>query len=135
MLVRSKVFPLERKVGSAISNGKRCQVCLSINETGTFESSQTKHKYKINHHLKCFIYILSCKICDLQYVGSTTDKFHLRWNNYKENDRKSLRGEEHIQPELFEHFTDDNNNCFLNACTIVLTDKTDVSDPKRREEY
>ena len=35
-LVRSKVYPLERKVGSAKCNGKRCQVCLNINETNSF---------------------------------------------------------------------------------------------------
>ena len=71
-LVRSKVYPLERNVGSAKCNGKRCLVCLNINETDTFESFQTKQKYKINHHLncndKCLIYLLSCKVCGLQYV-------------------------------------------------------------------
>ena len=35
-LVRSKVYPLERKVGSAKCNGKRCQMCLNIKETDTF---------------------------------------------------------------------------------------------------
>ena len=91
-LVRSKVYPLERKVGSTKCNGKRCQVCLNVRETDTFESFQTKQKYKINHHLncndKCLIYLLSCKVCGLQYVGSTTNKFRFRWNNYKEDDRK-----------------------------------------------
>ena len=61
-LVRFKVYPLERKVGSAKCNGKRCQVCLNINETDTFEPFQTKQKYKVNHHLncndKCLIYCL-----------------------------------------------------------------------------
>ena len=138
-LVRSKVYPLERKVGSAKCNGKRCLVCLNIKETDTFEPFQTKQKYKINHHLsfndKCLIYLLSCKVCGLQYVGSTTDKFRFRWNNYKENDRKALRGEEHMQPELFEHFAADNHSCFLTDCSITLIDKTDGSDPTRREEY
>ena len=101
-------------------------MCLNINETDTFESFQTKQKYKINHHLncndKCLIYLLSCKICGLQYVGST-------------DDRKTLRGEEHMQPELFEHFAADNHNCLLTDCNITLTDKTDGSDPTRREEY
>ena len=139
-LVRSKVYPLQRKVGSVKCNGKRCcQVCLNINKTDTFESFQTKQKYKINHYLncndKCLIYLLSCKVCGLQYVGFTTDKFHLHWNNYKENDRKALRGEEHMQPELFEHFAADSHNCFLTDCSITLIDKTDGSDPTRREEY
>ena len=88
-LIRFKVYPLDRKVGSAKCNGKRCQVCLNINETDAFESFQTKQKYKINHDLncndECLIYLLSGKVCDLQFVGSTTDKCRLGWNNYKEN--------------------------------------------------
>ena len=128
-----------RKVGSAKYNGKRCLVCLNINETDTFQSFQAKQKYKINHHLncndKCFIYFLSCKVCGLIYVGSTTDQFRFRWNNYKENERKALRGEEHMQPEPFEHFAADIHNCFLTDCSIILIDKTDGSDPRRREEY
>ena len=50
-LVRSLVYPLERKVGSAKRNGKRFQVCLSISESCNFESFQTKQKSKTNHHL------------------------------------------------------------------------------------
>ena len=57
---------------------------------------QTKEQYKISHQLnyndKCLIYLLSCKVFGLQYVYSTTDKFRLRWNNYKENNWKVKRG-------------------------------------------
>ena len=40
-----------------------------------------------------------------------------------------------MQPELFEHFAADNHNCFFPDCSITLIDKTDGSDPTRREEY
>ena len=122
-----EVYALERKVGSAKRNGKRCLVCLNINKTETFESFQTKQKYKI--------YLLYCKVCGLQYVSSTTDKSFFRWNNYKENDRKALRCEEQMQLEHFEHFPADNHNCFLTDCSITLIGKTDGSDPTRRKEY
>ena len=95
-LVRSKIYPLERKVGSEKCKSKRCLVCLNVSETDVFQSFQTKEQYKINHQLncndKCLIYLLSCKVCGLQYVSSTTDKFRLRWNKYKENNRKAKRG-------------------------------------------
>ena len=69
-LVRFKVYALKRKVGSGKCNGEHCQVCLNIIETDTFDSFQTKQKYKINHHLncnnKCLIYLLPCKVCGLQ---------------------------------------------------------------------
>ena len=74
----------------------------------------------INHHLnyndKCLIYLLSCKVSGLQYGGSATDKFRLRWNNSKENDKKALRGEEHMQPELNILL----NNCFLTTLVLLL---------------
>ena len=40
-----------------------------------------------------------------------------------------------MPPELFEHFVADNHSFFLIDCSITLIDKTDVSDPTRREEY
>ena len=106
-LVRSKVYPLERKVGSAKCNGKRCQMCLSVNETDVSKSFQTEQKYKINHHYNdwCLIYFLFYNVYGRQYVGSTIDKFRFCWNNYKENDRKVLRGEDYTQPGLFHYFT------------------------------
>ena len=52
-LVRSKVYPLERIVGSSKYGSKRCQVCSNVSETDIFEYFQTKRQYKINHHLNC----------------------------------------------------------------------------------
>ena len=68
-------------------------VCLNVSEMDVFQSFQTKEQHKINHQLncndKCLIYLHSCKVCGLQYVGSTTDRFRLRWNNCKENNWKA----------------------------------------------
>ena len=114
-------------------------MCLNVSETDIFQSLQTKEQYKINHQPncndKCLIYLLSYKVCCLQYVGSTTDEFRLRWNNYKENNRKAKRGEEHMQPLALEHFSSSDHNGFLEDCSITLIDKTDGSDPTRRDEY
>ena len=138
-LVRSKIYPLKRKVSSGKCKSKRCLVCLNVSETNIFQSFQNKKQYKINHQLnckvKCLIYLLSGKVCGLQYVGSTTDKFRLNWNNYKENNRKAKRGEKHMGPLVFEHFASNDHNGFLEDCSITLIDKTDGSDPTRREEY
>ena len=71
----------------------------------------------------------------MQYVGSTTDKFTLVWNNYKENNRKAKTPEEHMQPLLFENFSSNDHNGFLEDCSITLIGKTNGSDPTRRDEY
>ena len=90
-LVRAKVYPLERTVGSFKCKKSRCQVCLNFNETDTFTSIVTKKIYKINHKFdcsdECLIYLLTCKKCLIQYVGKTVDEFRYRWNNYKSNSR------------------------------------------------
>ena len=71
-------------------------MCLILNERDSFESCQTKQKYKINHHLNCnrklLIHISSSKVCGMHYVDSNTGKFCFHWNNYKQSDRKTFRG-------------------------------------------
>ena len=69
------------------------------------------------------MYLLSCKICRMQKVCTTADKFRLKWNNYKDNDRKAQRGEEHMELELFEHFHSEEHNGFLQDCSITLIEK------------
>ena len=53
-----------------------------MQETDNFQSFVAEKVYKINHHFdcddKCVIYLVSCKVCGLQYVGSTIDRFRLR---------------------------------------------------------
>ena len=60
--MRSKVYAMES------------QISLNVSETDTSEYFQKKGQYKIKHHLDCLMYLLSCQICGLQYVGSTTDR-------------------------------------------------------------
>ena len=48
-LVRAKLYPIERSLGSFKCNSKRYQVCLNVSETKTFSSTVTKKEYIINH--------------------------------------------------------------------------------------
>ena len=88
-LVWAKVYPLAKREWVKLSScGKsRCETCLNIKETNGFQSFGTKKVYKINHRFhcesNCIVYLLNCKLCGLQYVWSTVNRFHLRWNNYK----------------------------------------------------
>ena len=40
-LVRAKLYPIERTVGSFKCNGKSCRSCLNVNEMDTFTSTTT----------------------------------------------------------------------------------------------
>ena len=91
-LVLAKLYPLQRKVSSSKCGKQRCEVCNNVADTSTFSSTVTGDTFKINHSLncddKCLIYLVTCKQCNKQYTGETTDLLRNRWNNYKVNARK-----------------------------------------------
>ena len=138
-LVRAKLYPEERVKGSFRCGSSRCEVCVNVNETSNFTSSVTGKTYVINHKFdcndKCLIYLLTCNCCKKQYVGQTVDKFRFRWNNYKSNFRKHQRGETCMQQHLYDHFCECNHKGFVNDVSITFIDKTDPSDPLKREDY
>ena len=65
-LVRTKVYPLERRVGSFKRGSKRCQVCLNVMET-----------LLLIRPIKSIMSLIVIEVPS-------------RWNNYKSNDRKCL---------------------------------------------
>ena len=66
-LVRAKLCPLERRVGSYKCRCNRCQVCRSIKETDMFICNNDQRSYKINHSFDCNekfqIFLLTCNCC------------------------------------------------------------------------
>ena len=45
-LIRAKLYPIERIVGSHKCKGKRCEVCLNVQETSCSSSSVTSEIYE-----------------------------------------------------------------------------------------
>ena len=131
-LVRAKLYPIVRIVGSHKCKGKRCEVCLIVQETSCFSSSVTNETYRINHQFecneKCLVYLLTCKKCSKQYVGQS-------WNNFKSKGKKCQRSEPCMQEHLFRHFSSPGHNGFLNDVSVTFIDKTDPSDPLKRENF
>ena len=130
--MRVKLYPLERYVGSRQCKKRRCKVYANVTETDTFSSTVTGETFQIKHELngddKCLIYLFKCKVCYKHYVGETTDAFRLRWNNYKNNDKKFQRNESYMQQHLYERSFTAKVNGFLRNVSISLIDKTDGHD-------
>ena len=67
----------------------RCDICDVLYLTNKFQSTVTRKRYHINFKFDCnsinVIYLLTCKRCRKQYIGSTVKKFRLRFNQYKSN--------------------------------------------------
>ena len=67
----------------------------------------------------------------------TVDMFRSRWNNYKTDARKAASGniESCKQQFLQNHFLQDDHHGFLEDVEVTLIDKTQASDPTKREYY
>ena len=117
----------------------RCETSCNIKQTHTFESFMTKKVYQINHSFncdgKCLIHLFSCKVCGSWYVGSTVDRFQPRWSNYKSCQRHAADGGTTNQNYFHQHFLSDGHNGLMNDCEFIFKDKTDFSDPTRREFF
>ena len=68
-LVKTKVYPIERTVGSFRYRSKRSEVCKYITETDTFSSSVTGETYTVMTNILC--------IC---LLGTNVKIIH--WSNY-----------------------------------------------------
>ena len=81
-LLRSKLYPLERKVGSCKCKGKRCEVSKNVLATDTFTCSNDQITYKINHKFGCsekfLTYLIKCNKCLKPYVEQTVGMFRSR---------------------------------------------------------
>ena len=84
---------------------RRCQVCKHLKIGDSFTLKRTEKQYSINFDLNCnstnVVYLLSCKVCGVQYVESTTTRFRLRFNNHKSRIRA------HSRLSLDDKFRDD----------------------------
>ena len=138
-IVRAELYPLERPLGSSKCGKKRCEVCDVISETDTFSGTVTGESFKINHKFncndKCLVYLATCKMCNKQYTGQTTDSFRSRRNNYKSKSRKFDRNEKCMQEYLYSHSESEGHNGFLEDVSIALINKTDDSDTTKREPF
>ena len=88
-LMKTIVLALERKTSSC--KFINCKLCLAITKSNTLTSTQTKKTYQITQKINCesenVIYVLTCKHCQEQYVGQTSNTLQDRITKHK-NDAK-----------------------------------------------
>ena len=137
--MRVKLYPLHRIVRCK-KCAKNCSyVCDYVTDNDTFTNFVTGKSFKINYQVncdgRCIVYLLTCKLCQKQYTGENTDDFRYRWSNYKSNSRKFDKKESCLEEHLYRHFSSLGHRGFLNDLSATLIDKTNGSDPKKREDY
>ena len=67
---------------------RRCDLCQNFMiESDSFKCLATGKRYKIKQTLNCtsnnVVYLITCEKCNLQYVGSTSTQFKVRFRNHK----------------------------------------------------
>ena len=102
----------------------RCQTCQNVQVSKEFTNADGSKTFEIrNGPLNCstpnVVYQISCKTCNVQYVGSSKGPFRLRFNNYKSHHRAFLdrmskgtlgTGKSVPQRELHSHFAQSDHN-------------------------
>ena len=83
-LVRAKLpkLQIESDKGCFRCGKSKCQLCRFMSEGNSFRSNVSGSEFKISNRYTCdsswVVYLLGCKVCGKQYVGSTfTDSLFL----------------------------------------------------------
>ena len=71
----------------------------------------------------------------MRYAGQTIDQFQSKWNNYKSDSGKHGQEATCMQQHLFNHVWASGHSNFSEDVSLTFIDKTDPSDPLKREEY
>jgi len=79
------------QAGSRRCNSKHCKTCIHINVTKKYTSTSTRRQYNIVRSFDCkssnIIYLITCNLCNKQYVGETQRKLSDRLTDHRSNIR------------------------------------------------
>ena len=95
----------------------KCQICDFLLLGNTFSDSKSSKQFSINYDLDCnssnVVYLISCKKCNAQYVGSTMTRFRTRFNNHRSRLNSHVKlGMDQKQRDdlLYHHFNSDGHS-------------------------
>ena len=128
----------ERLVGPRKCNKNRCKNVIGTETFQSFVDKSIKSFTKLIidfYVVTSLVYLLSCKVCGMQYNGQTNDEFRYRWNDCKDNNRQRLRGEDHKQAGFFAHLQTADHSAFINIAEIIFINETDPSAPTRCDDF
>ena len=107
--------------------------------TSKFSNSLASREYDITSNLDCnsknVIYLVQCKVCNIQYVGSASTKFRLRFNNYLSCSKKYSRCETVPQMTFHSHFYQPGHSGFSDWQFTLIDQSSDVKSLRKREVF
>ena len=130
----------DKPKGTVKCGDRRCHVCKHLKIGESFTSKITGKRYSINFKLNCnstnVVYLLSCKVCGVQYVGSTTTRFRLRFNNHKSRIRAHARlslDDKSRDDLIYQHFNGQTHNGIKDLDIQLIDQVNDERDLLDRE--
>lgn len=115
-LVKADLTRNPRVSGSRPCN-KPCSTCALMATANTFVSSTTTNQYKISLTGDCksnnVIYLIHCLLCNLQYVGQTSNTIHTRLLQHAGTIRN------HVDTPIANHFNLPSHHMSHLTCFII----------------
>ena len=115
-------------------------ICLVFVDTKSkFTYSESTREYEIMSNLNCnsknVVYLVQCKVFKIQYVGSASTKFRLRFNNYLSCSQRYSKGETVPQMTFHSHFLKPGHNGFTDCEFILIDQFDDIRSLQKREIF
>ena len=139
ILVRAKLPEFNQGGGESAGCGKTgCGVCEFVKHTSKFSNKEGDRNYsieggKLNCNSENIVYLVQCKTCSIQYVGSAITKFRSRFNNYTSAYRKFCSKKRVPQASFHAHFEQEGHKG-MEDWSFTLIDKARDLDSVRRKE-
>ena len=118
ILVGSLILKPSNESGS-YPCGEKCSACPYMKTVQEFKSSQTNKTYAIKGHYTCksasIIYLITCKKCNIQYVGQSGNSFRERFYGHSAD----IRAKNDVKPVSCHFLTHDVSN--MNIIIIQTT--------------
>ena len=108
-------------------NNGRCSTCLFVKNCDNFKSTNTNRIFfpilksclTLNCTTENVVYLITCNLCNIQYIGETKNSVRVRFNGHK----SSIKSGKSSQL-VHHHF---HNECHgLNNCSILPIEKIEA---------
>ena len=114
---------------------KRCLLCQYSSSTETFQSSVTGETFKIFGQLSCksanVIYLITCSVCQQQYVGETKNALNIRINLH----RNHIKTKDQYQATAIHFNTKDHDWTNMQVVTIDQNNSWNEAQRKSKERW
>ena len=140
LLVRAKLPKAQEKGESGKCMGKRCQVCDFVQKTDQFSKKDDPQTYVIqgknlNFNSTNVVYLVNCKTCNVQYIGSASTKFRMRFNNYRSCFNRYTTGVSVPQASFHAHFKQTDHNGMNDWSFTLIDHATNTKALRWKEMY